>query len=384
MTRKPDRRFAVLGGLGALSACAGPGETFLGPPAMDLPPRLAPIRAHKDRLFDITVCLRPFRAAGPRLDTEVIGDALVVHNYGHGGSGWSLSWGSATLALEKAMSRSPRQIAVIGCGALGLTAATLALRAGIPTTIYCKELIQQARSARASGLWTPDSRIAMTRDAAPGFGDRWERMARTSWKTWRGYLGLPGDPVLFRDRYLLSDGHDAPEPDQGFAGYAGRIADLTPRSVALAPEWTPFAVEGVRRTSTLQFNVHDLGHQLLTDIHAMGGKVVRREFHSPAEFAQLREKVVINCTGYGARDLMGDDSIVPVRGQIGWLIPQPEVTYGLYYRDVSVVSRSDGIMVQALEGGDLKGFNDANETPERAESEAAVDVIADLYSRFRS
>jgi hypothetical protein len=81
---------------------------------------------------------------------------------------------------------------------------------------------------------------------------------------------------------------------------------------------------------------------------------------------------------------MRDDSIVPVRGQIGWLIPQPEVTYGLYYRDVSVVSRSDGIMVQALEGGDLKGFNDANETPERAESEAAVGVIEDLYSRFRA
>jgi hypothetical protein len=183
---------------------------------------------------------------------------------------------------------------------------------------------------------------------------------------------------------MLSDGQGTPEPDQGFAGYAGRIADLTPRSVPLPPEWTPFAVAGVRRTSTLQFNVHDLGHQLLTDIYAMGGKVVRREFHDPAEFGQLKEKVVINCTGYGARDLMRDDSIVPVRGQIGWLIPQPEVTYGLYYRDVSVVSRSDGIMVQALEGGDLKGFNDANETPERAESEAAVDVIADLYSRFRS
>ena len=45
----------------------------------------------KQRLFDITVCLRPFRAQGPRIEAETIGDALVVHNYGHGGSGWSLS-----------------------------------------------------------------------------------------------------------------------------------------------------------------------------------------------------------------------------------------------------------------------------------------------------
>lgn len=385
----PDRRLAVLGGLAILSACAGqtsksfPGVSPAGFSPADWPPKLAPIRAHRDRLFDITVCLRPFRAAGPRMDTETIGDALVIHNYGHGGSGWSLSWGSAALALEKAMSKSPRSIAVIGCGALGLAAATTALRAGLDVTIYCKDLVQQARSSRASGLWTPDSRIAMTKDAAPGFAQTWERMARISWKTYRDYLGLPGNPIEFRDRYMLSDGGPGGgEGNQGFAEYSHSIEDLTPRSVALPAKATPFPVAFVRRTSTLQFNVHDWGHQLLSDIRAMGGKIVMREFHSPAEFGQLPEKVVINCTGYGARALMGDNSIIPVRGQIGWLIPQPEVTYGVYYNDVSIVSRSDGIVVQALEGGDLKGFNNDHEVPERAESEDAVDVIEKLYSRF--
>ena len=54
-------------------------------------PRLAPLRAELDRIFRVTVCSRPFRAAGPRLDVEKVGDKVVVHNYGHGGSGWSLS-----------------------------------------------------------------------------------------------------------------------------------------------------------------------------------------------------------------------------------------------------------------------------------------------------
>ena len=67
-----------------LAACAMPGAPVSN---------LAPIRARTDRIFDVAVCLRPFRAAGPRLDTERLGDTLVVHNYGHGGSGWSLSWG---------------------------------------------------------------------------------------------------------------------------------------------------------------------------------------------------------------------------------------------------------------------------------------------------
>src|ERR1051326_7308401 len=89
-------------GSGLLSACAMPGSQLSN---------LAPIRARTDRIFDIAVCLRPFRAAGPRLATERLGDTLVVHNYGHGGSGWSLSWGSSSIAVAKAMQAQPQEIA---------------------------------------------------------------------------------------------------------------------------------------------------------------------------------------------------------------------------------------------------------------------------------
>jgi D-amino-acid oxidase len=163
-----DRRLALLGGLAGLGGCAvKPVAPKTGLPIEDIPPPLAPIRAHKDRIFDIIVCLRPFRARGPRLDTEMLGDTLVVHNFGHGGSGWSLSWGSGTIALQKAMASSPKQIAEVGCGALTITSAILAQRAGARDTIYCKALLQQARSARATGSWTPDSRIALTQPAGP-------------------------------------------------------------------------------------------------------------------------------------------------------------------------------------------------------------------------
>ena len=144
--------------------------------------RLVPIRASVDRIFDITVCLRPFRAQGPRLDAEQVGDTLVVHNYGHGGSGWSLSWGSGTIAVQKAMAGSPREIAVIGCGALGLTSAILAQSAGAQVTIYAKDLLPDTRSSRATGVWSPDSRIAASDKVAPGFPALWEQMARTSFK----------------------------------------------------------------------------------------------------------------------------------------------------------------------------------------------------------
>ena len=80
--------------------------------------------------------------------------------------------------------------------------------------------------------------------------------------------------------------------------------------------------------------------------------------------------------------MFGDQSLTPVRGQLARVIPQPEVNYGLTYRNVQVLSKSDGIMVIALENGELKGYNDSDESVRRAESERAVRVIEDLYSRF--
>jgi glycine/D-amino acid oxidase-like deaminating enzyme len=121
----------------------------------------------------------------------------------------------------------------------------------------------------------------------------------------------------------------------------------------------------------------------MTDFLLAGGTIRHREFHAPSEFAHLKEKVVINCTGYGARALWKDETVTPVRGQIAWLIPQPEVRYGLFYDGVNVLSRRDGIVVQDLAGGDMRGYGDTNETPDRAEAEQAVAKIAALYSRFR-
>src|SRR5450631_1939454 len=167
--------------------------------------QLAPLRAASDRITQITVCTRPFRAQGPRLDVERIGQKTIVHNYGHGGSGWSLSWGSSSIAVEKAMATGERNIAVIGCGALGLTSATLLQRAGAKVTIYAKERPPDVRSARATGSWTPDSRIALTNAVAPDFPALWEKMCRTSFHMYESYLGMAGNPVEWLDRYVLSD-----------------------------------------------------------------------------------------------------------------------------------------------------------------------------------
>lgn len=353
-------------------------STAPGLPFYDPVLPLTPIRAREDRIFKTTVCLRPFRAAGPRLDTETIGDTLVVHNYGHGGSGWSLSWGSGQIAVTKALSRGTGQeIAVLGCGALGLTAAILLQRAGAKAVIYAKELPPEVRSSRATGSWTPDSRIASA-SAAPGFPALWEQMARTSYSRYQGYLGLAGNPVEWTDRYDLSglNPNQAQAPRQqdnapDFARYMDRIADITPQPELLPAGSTPFPASSVYRSSSMTFNVTAYARTLLDEFHLAGGRIERREFHEPQELTTLPQKTVINCTGYGARTLWRDDSLTPVRGQIAWLIPQPDVTYGLYFDHLNILARRDGIVVQLSKQGEATGWNDPNEQPDHAEAVAA-------------
>ncbi len=391
---------AAVAGMQTLASAAKLAEV---PPA-PLPGKrvaLVPMRISPDQLIDVKCCIRPLRAAGPNLGTERVGDALIVHNYGHGGSGWSLSWGSADIAVGKALTVLPREIAVVGCGIIGLTTAVVAQQAGLKVTIYARDTIQKTRSFRASGSFTPDSRIALAEQAGPAFADVWERMARYSWKAFRTYLGLPGDPVEFGDSYAVSDApitrrvwpadpaikesfatSGLPRQNSEFAHYSERIRDIVPQGVPLAAEDNPFSLPYAQRSSQMHFNFASYAHTLLSEFFGRGGQFVMRDFHSPAELGRLREKVVIHCTGYAARDLWQDHTVIPVRGQTGWLVPQPDANYSVRFRNVSLMSKADGVVVMNNnpEIGDMLGVGDSMELPNRADILEGLRIIAPVFA----
>ncbi|SRR5579859_525234 len=369
--------------LGGLEGCSTLG-TRRGPQPQQL--QLTPVRASTDLITRITVCTRPFRAQGPRLDTEKVGSKLVVHNYGHGGSGWSLSWGSSTIAVRKAMATGERDIAVIGCGALGLTSALLLQRAGARVTIYAKELPPNVRSSLASGLWTPDSRICLEQNATPAFKQLWEDMARTSFQTYQNFLGLSGTPVEFIDSYYVSDQppsarrQQAPDGRPPFAELQRElIGDLMPRRIDFAPGSHSLGARYLRRNSLMMFNLSAYTRLLMGDFGANGGRIEIAEFHTLGDFARLRERTLINATGYGARALFGDETVTPVRGQLARTMPQPDIGYGLLYKGVSFLPRRDGSVFQVVGDSDYYGFNDETAVPDRAEAEQAVNTIAALF-----
>lgn len=349
---------------------------------------LSPVRARADRIIDVSVCTRPFRAQGPRIEAQRLGRQTVVHNYGHGGSGWSLSWGSAMLAVRLALATREPHLAVIGCGAIGLTSARVAQRAGLRVRIYCRERPPEVRSSAATGVWSPDSRICTEANATPAFQRQWEEMARYSFRTFQSLLGLAGEPVEWRDGYVLSDvpfdqplpeglASELSEPD--YPDLEALLSDIRPRSQLLSRDQHPFAVPHAKRYSQMVFNLPSYTRLLMDDFMRDGGEIEQREFLDPRQFSSLRERTLINATGYGARALLRDETIIPVRGQTARLIPQAEVNYGIYYRghNLHAVPRRDGIIVQAQADGD---FGNPGNEPDRSASDAAVARLAALFS----
>jgi D-amino-acid oxidase len=56
------------------------------------------------RIIATRVGLRPYRKSGVRVEAERMkDDRMMIHNYGHGGAGFTLSWGCAESVLKLAL-----------------------------------------------------------------------------------------------------------------------------------------------------------------------------------------------------------------------------------------------------------------------------------------
>lgn len=329
--------------------------------------RLSRVLVAENRVIRHVAGLRPFRRNGFRLEAESLGDKALIHNYGHGGGGVSLSWGTAQLAVERALETPHRQAAVIGCGAVGLATARLLQDRGFAVTIYARALPPNTTSNIAGAQWSPVTVVDSDRRTA-AFDAQFVSASRFAFRYFQLLVG-PRYGVHWRENYFLSE---APRP--AASGERVLIDDLIPIH-DVAPNEHPFGQLHVGRMLSMHIEPSIYLTAVLADFRLAGGRVVVRELPDATAIAALPEPVIVNCTGLDSATLFGDAELIPIKGQLTVLAPQPEIDYitvgpgGLY-----MMPRQDGII---LGGTFERGV--ATLEPNAAESQRILEGNRQLF-----
>lgn len=341
------KALAACSGSLLLEACAAKRvhPTANSAPATQL--HLPKVLVSADREIRTTVCLRPFRAPGFRLAAEKLDDKLCVHNYGHGGAGITLSWGTAQLVTEEVIKSDQRQVAVLGCGVVGLATARLLQQIGRAVTIYAKALPPETTSNSAGGFWFPYSVFDADRETQ-AFHQQFLQSVKFSYSYFQQFAG-DDYSVRWLPTYVITD---EAFTDTEMLGSKGPFPEVFPDMRDLQPSEHRFPYKYVRQFRAMMIEPHAYLRALLRDFRLAGGRVVLQEFHKLAEVTTMPEPVVVNCTGLGARALFSDKELIPIKGQLTYLLPQPEVNYAVLAGDLYMLPRHDGI---ALGGTHVRG-----------------------------
>src|SRR5262249_33110256 len=112
------------------------------------------------------------------------------------------------------------------------------------------------------------------------------------------------------DFFLTNEMRSAPPPNPPRA----LLPDLPPGQELLTPGEHPFPTKYCYTSQRIRIAPAIYLAALVRDFQLWGGRTVARKFDTPRDLAALREPIVINCTGLGAKELFGDPELVPLKG----------------------------------------------------------------------
>ncbi len=370
----------------APTAAAKPQVTATAPPAPKRPPLVLPlVKASWDRVIRTTVGLRPHRPTGFMLRADKLDAKTLIHNFGHGGSGMSLSWGTASMAGDLALPHGERNAAVLGSGVVGLTTARELQRRGFDVTIYAAAVPPDTTSNMSLAGWTPTSGLVTFSLRTPAWDEQFRTAARIAYRRLQLLIG-PKYGVTWINNY-------APTDNAASAGGGNVLLpeELQDSHELLQPGEHPFATKYCIVRTEMRIEPSIYLDALMHDFLMFGGKVVIRKFETPADVAMLSQSLVVNCTGLGAKALFNDPDLVPLKGQLVVLVPQAEVNYATSggNRTVSaepgvgihMMSRSDGIILGGTSEKDVWTL-DVNEKERQRVVEGHIELFTSMKAGY--
>ncbi|OON81829.1 FAD-dependent oxidoreductase [Streptomyces tsukubensis] len=193
-------------------------------------------------------------------------------------------------------------VIVVGSGVVGLTTAVVLAERGHRVAVWAGEPARETTSAVAGGLWWP-YRVGPAERA----GD-WSLTSLTEY----GHLATRPEETGVR----FAEGVHSGVRREELGAWASEVPGLRPSTEA---EYA--AGQGVwGRLPLIDMPVHLAW--LAERFAAAGGEIHARRV---SRLADVPAPVVVNCSGLGARGLVPDDGVRPVRGQLV-VVENPGVT----------------------------------------------------------
>ena len=385
-----DRRTLLkTGGLGilgiGLGGCTSGSGTLAG--STRAPLRLVPVEASWERVIRTTVGLRPHRRSGFVVKADKLDDKTLIHNYGHGGAGMSLSWGTGYLAAELALEQESRQAAVIGSGVAGLTAGRQLQRRGFAVTIYAMAVPPNTTSNMSLASFTPTSGLVEIGGRTPEWDAQFRKAVDIAYTQLQLLAGRHYG-ISWINMYSMMNEMPVGRGEQG----SGRLLPSAYRTgrVILQRGEHPFPSTYASSRPSIRIEPSIYLDALMSDFLLFGGRVVIRKFDTPRDLAALEEPLIVNCSGLGSKALFDDQELIPVKGQLTVMVPQPEVNYatlgGLPDRvpggggfAIHMQSRRDGIVLGGTSERGVWSLEPNEEARRRV-----VDNHIELFEAMRS
>ena len=256
------------------------------------------------------LCERPMRHGAPRLCVEQVGDKVVAHDYGHGGSGWTLAPGSAdyvnNLLIASPLSKDLRKdtpITVIGAGVIGLFSAYDLSQKGYANITVVAERFDNLTSHNAGGLLAP---VSMDND--PAMQPVIERIGLDAYRFYAQVAR--GEHPHFKSGALIVPSYFDDRKESGLEPYVGKVMQPA-KDVTL-----DFGTGTTRRMVVYDDGIFmdtAVMMQSLTDWLKPRVKFVQRKVNSLSE---VDTRFIVDCAGLGAGALNGDKAVVPVQGHL--------------------------------------------------------------------
>ncbi|HET9459396.1 MAG TPA: FAD-dependent oxidoreductase [Sphingomicrobium sp.] len=357
-----DRRAFSASSAALLSGCA---TVSARPRSVSDCSALPRVKVDAGRVIRTVAGLRPYRASGFVVRREALGDKALVHNYGHGGGGITLCWGSSRLATNLGLKGHSGPVAVLGAGALGLTTARLVQEGGFPVTIYAKALPPHTTSNIAGGQIEP-AYLYKDESVTPEWRAQLLAAMDYSWRRWQ---------IMVGDEYGI---RWLPTYEEIVELKPSPLDPYFPATKRLSQAEHPFPLDNIVRFETMYVETGHFLRQMMRDISIAGGKFEVRDFPTSQAVLGLPERLVFNCTGLGSRDLFGDQELRPARGQLAVLLPQPEVQYAVSGGPGYMFPRADGIIL----GGSFE-LDQWDTDPDPARIARLIDRHKQFFEGFR-